>query len=252
MMTIEKVYSLLRNIALIVLFSVACTQYAACQHAFRFSADFSYARDIPVQSNGFAPGLSIGYRYKYRHFIVDLGVGAQYRYRVNKLETLTNIVENELDEVGTPYTGHHIWDKRKDQKQNIGVNIPLRFGGEWNKLYFLVGAKFNVDIWGNSKEKGLYTLLADYERYMDPMTDMPLHGFVLDEPYTNDAVSSRLGWDLRVCGEIGYKLSKIYSVGAFVEAGVVSSTDVKPLLIGARLNILLRGKEKRRCMCLDD
>ena len=264
---------------------------ASAQHFIRFNVDFSYARDFAsagasapnvedlslaeaqdwigsgraeklTGSNGFSPALGLGYRYQYKHLLVDVGIGAEYRHRFNGLSGMEDITAVATDDYGTEYTGHHSWTSRTAVMQHAAIHLPVMIGGEWEKVYFLAGAKMNLDVWGRSQEKGRYTLVADYDRFMDPFENMKEHGIVDKEPYTCSPKSMAIGWDLRVCAEVGYHLSETghttgsrsikpqYYIGAFAEYGVVTKKDYfHPFLAGVRLTILLPLKTTEACKC---
>lgn len=266
--------------------------YVIARNYIRLNADFSYVRDCSrantgapfienvsldetlgwvghgraeslSQSNGFAPGVGIGYRYTHKWLLVDVGLGAEYRYRINRPYDIVEVKADAVDNTNLPYTGYHTWNGRETRMQHIGVSVPVMAGAEWKSLYAMVGFKANVDVWGMATEKGAYTLKGDYERFMDPLVNIPEHGFVQNEPYELSS-SASIGWDVRVCAEIGYclngqsetrisrrKAEIRYYVGAFVEYGFIGAASrYQPLLAGIRLTALLPIPERKHCNCL--
>ena len=217
------------------------------------------------KSNGVGTGIGIGYRYAYKHLLIDVGLGCDYRYRVNQLTDISDIEQPAVDEEGYDYMGLHTWSGRQNTWQNVGLNIPIMIGGEWNSVYFLVGAKLNVNVWGRTQEKGKYSLAADYDRYMDPFSGMSNHGYVTDEPYACAPTACSFSWDVRACAEVGYCLSgpasysrtrsvsPRYYLGAYAEYGIAPNNKIyNSLEVGAKLTILLPIKAKEACMCLSE
>ena len=267
----------------------------AVQHYFCVSADIAYAHEIAhggegiasadamtystarsiigsgmtekgLAGNGFAPAAGVGYRLVYNHFLLDVGLGAEYRQAWLRPTALTQVYEQATDEQGYAYTGHHSWTARRSVMKHVGLNLPVMLGGEWEKFYFLAGVKLNADIWGRSSEQGYYSLEATYDRYMDPFTDMPNHGYVTNEPYTCDQVVLPMAVQLRACVEAGYcvygadsgryrrqKSTKVY-VSVFGEYSVIGTPDTyMPLLIGARVTALIPLPQKTKCTtCVKD
>lgn len=263
-------------------------------HYIRLSADFSYARSLAkggyawdaempmslreaqsiigsgmkeagIAGNGFAPGLGVGYRLTYGYFVFDAGLGVEYRHQYLRPKALTNAYAEGYDEQGILYSGRHIWTHRVCEMRHVGLNLPVMLGCEFSDVVILAGVKLNADVWGQQKEKGLYSLEATYDRYMDPFEKMPNHGFVKDEPYTCAPVPLTTSFDLRACLEVGYcfhggestprrgrgrsNIVKCY-VSAFGEYGVVGSEGAYvPFLIGARLTMLLPLPKGRECTC---
>ena len=267
----------------------------AMHHYIRVSADFSCAREFAnggtaidatdamtystarsiigsgmtekgLAGNGFAPGIGVGYRLVYNHFLFDVGLGSEYRQVWLRPTALTQVFERATDEQGYAYTGHHSWTERRSVMKHVGLNLPVMLGGEWEKFYFLAGVKLNADIWGRSSEQGYYSLEATYDRYMDPFTDMPNHGYVTNEPYTCDQVVLPMAVQLRACVEAGYcvygadsgrhrrqKSTKVY-VSVFGEYSVIGTPDTyMPLLVGVRVTALIPLPQKTKCTtCVKD
>lgn len=282
---------MIQAIAAVMLLSSVCTY--AQKHYIRVNADVAYARDMArggeavgaaepinlsaaraiigsgqmqagVSGNGFAPALGVGYRLSYNHLLFDVGIGAEYRQTHLHPTDLTNVQQSAVDEEGMTYVGHHAWTNRSCKLSHVGVNIPVMIGGEWSNICVLAGVKANVDIWGSNTERGNYSLVADYERYMDPFSNMPNHGFVQNEPYECAPVAQSMAFNLRACAEVGYCVYgaddggryrrsqsplKCY-VSAFGEYSVLATQGTySPLLVGVRATMLVALPEKRQCTC---
>lgn len=272
---------------LLLLVGMSMSVYA--RHYIRLNADFSYARDFAhgsapqietlsdaqawigggqqealSGSNGLAPAIGVGYRYVHNAFMLDLGLGMEYRYRFNRPYEVKNVMAPAVDDLGVAYIGHHAWTGRQTRWQHVGVNIPVMAGGQWNQIYVLAGVKANIDLWGNSYEKGAYTLTGDYDQMMDPINGVAGHGFVKDEPYRMPNQTTALAWDIRACAEIGYCLNARsgrnsykhrhepkYYVGAFAEYAFLGTKETYlPLLAGVRVTALIALPEKPHCNCL--
>ena len=266
----------------------------SARHYLRFNVDFSYARDFasagagaPIveemsladaqamigsgksealrNSNGFAPGIGFGYRFAYKAFLLDLGIGAEYRNTVNNLYPINNVFAADIDDTGEPYMGRHTWSSRRTSLQHAGIHIPLMLGAEIKRFYFLAGIKANMDIWGTSRESGAYSMSAKYDRFMEEWTNVVGHGIVADEPYKTAAQKRAMEWNIRACAEMGYCFyittrhtnSRIaqprYYAGVFAEYSFAGTSDCYlPLLVGARLTVLLPLAEPHGCKCLND
>jgi len=227
------------------------------RHTIRISADFSYARDfdmsdaVLLSSNGFAPSLGMGYRGVFNHFALDLGLGVQYRNVVNHPDSILQIAE-AVDSEGYTYMGTHTWTNRSSRAQKVSLQLPLMLGTDWERWFVLAGVKVNMSLWARNRDDGYYSLVADYERYIDPFNDMAPHGFVTDEYYSSATGGVEWGGDLRVCAEVGCHVWQNLSVSVFGEYGVVLfKGNYHPLEVGARLSYLftLKVKRKERCMC---
>ena len=290
----NSTYTNMRMSALVVILLVFFCVPSIARNAIRFSMDFSYARDVsrtgvrvsdihPITpseamewigsgrnealsgSNGFSPAFGFGYRYMNRLFVMDLGLGAEYRYCVNRTYGIMDASEGDVDTQQTNYIGHHYWTDRAVHTQHMGLTLPVMAGFEMKNICFMVGVKGGVDIWNISREKGSYSLQAEYERYMDWLINIPGHGIVEKDPYSMPAVNNAaMSWNVRACAEISYcfadskggnrnsqKMNPRYYVGAFAEYSFAGTKGAYlPLLVGVRLTALLQLPEPRQCKCL--
>ena len=266
---------------------------AAARNYIRFNADFSYARDLsrsgvgpsyiaeitPAQalewvgsgrteslkgSNGFAPAIGVGYRYMHHLFLLDLGLGLEYRYCINRPYDISDAQEAGIDSQQYPYIGHYYWTDRAIHCQHMGVTLPVMAGAEIKHIYFMAGVKAGIDIWSSSKEKGAYSMQAEYERYMNVLINIPGHGIVEKDPYSMAPMkAASMAWNIRACAEIGYrfgdaegqkfntqKMEPRYYIGAFAEYGFIGTGGAYlPLLTGVRLTALLSLPEPHECKC---
>lgn len=230
----------------------------AQDHYLRLSPTIGYAMDMAADKSwGVAAEVGAGYRLQYKHFIFDVGVGGQY---LNLHNQLPNIEEQKpaVDIQNVPYTGLSFWSERNDVAHRILVNMPVMVGGQWNKIYFLVGANMNLHVWGRADEEGLYTYQGQYERYIQPLSSLPQYGFVTDEFYRKNQQVIDFNYDIRVAAEVAYCVNAEKDVafnklacyvGLFVEYSVLHLSDFTPLVAGAKLTLLWRMKERKHCMC---
>lgn len=262
------------------------------QHFIRLSGAFSYARDIAraqtgpgfevpaspqdartwvgagrneslTRSNGISPALGIGYRYKYRHLILDLGLNAEYRYTMNGLYDIIDVQANETDEsTRLQLVGHYTWRDRSTRMQNAGIGIPVMIGAEWSKFYMMAGAKFNMDVWNSVRENGLYSYRAEFDRFANILVNIPEHGVVENEPYVSGHSQTGFSWDVRACAELGFRLNPDegystsskkaarYYLGIFGEYAFLAATGhYSPVTAGVRFTVLLPLSTKKQCIC---
>lgn len=263
------------------------------QHFIRVSGAFSYARDfsrgntgpyydVPAtpdaargwvgqgrsesvtRSIGMSPQLGVGYRYKYKSLIVDAGISAEYRSTTNGLHPIIDLQAAEQDTTtGLSLTAHYTWNERVGKSKYIGIGLPVMIGGEWNRFYIMGGAKINLDVWSNVYETGLYSYRAKFDRYPDMVIDIPGHGIVENKPYRSEAHLSGVLWDVRACGELGFRLNKDqeydilpsreparFYLALFAEYAFMARAEhYSPLLVGLRFTALLPIPEPKPCMC---
>lgn len=151
------------------------------QHYISTSLQAGYANlfdDTEVTHfNGFAGAqLSVGYLWQHNHLLLNAELGASYKLHNADIADY-NIQKNMLDTEGMPFKYVGDVTGRKDNYQTVALRIPMLAGGEWDKFYFLAGFVPEFNLWGVSNANATLTTTGDYQRFYNPLTDMPNHGF---------------------------------------------------------------------------
>ncbi|GHV44065.1 hypothetical protein FACS1894180_4880 [Bacteroidia bacterium] len=130
--------------------------------------------------HGFGAGLGLGYELHYRKFIATIGLEGNYW-------SMSTVVDNfqlrtaMIDTEGDPYEAVFDLRNNTDRYQMAYVNIPLMFGWHFAKQwYFLVGAKYGLNLWGQSNTGDKQTTVTSsgvYEKFIDPFENMQNHEF---------------------------------------------------------------------------
>lgn len=236
----------------------------------RLSFDAGYAaqpqlesKPSPVlSSNGALGAFSVGYRLKKQAFLFDLGLGVGYTYYADGLVDSVYVMP-QVDMEGESFIGHNLCTKRLNNTHSLSLQLPIMFGAQWDMIYFLAGVKLYAHIPMDAFESGAYSLLGEYDRFIDVFENMPTDGFVANEPYENALVIDNYV-DIQFCAELGcwfsltggeYRGTSNLSVdaclSAFVEYGVDIPMQHSPLAAGLRLAVLFELKKSSVCMCLE-
>lgn len=167
--------------------------------------------DVVKPGPGVAPALGVGYHFYADHFIMDVGVQGEFGYRTNKIGD-SDLQLPMIDTEGDRFTMHARVADCKDVCQSVGLNIPLLFGCEYGRFYFMAGPMLGLNLWGNTFSRSAVTTSAVYDQFISEFVDMPNHQLYAGEPIKSD--SYKLLWNLNVAGhvEIGARLGEYYSV----------------------------------------
>lgn len=226
----------------------------------RISADLAYQRDMETDGNGIGLGGGIGYRYQKSRFLFDVGLNIHYVYGRDKYSTRIDSVPGMFDEEGHEYTGLHVYSNRKQVTRRLSMQLPLLVGLDFKKVYFLVGPKVNIGVWGNAREKGTYGYWGDDGLLINPFS-MDGHGFIGGQPYETTPKSFGLTFDVRAYFEVGVKVmeKKIKNHPTFVkskgylsffgEYAVFHTSAYVPLEMGVKFTVLLESKFEGPCHC---
>ncbi|MCL2597077.1 MAG: hypothetical protein FWD66_05340 [Paludibacter sp.] len=139
---------------------------------------------------GFGLGLGIGYEFHYKKFIATFGLEGNY-WNMNTVVDNFQLQTRMIDTEGWEYTGIFDLKNNTDRYQMAYMNIPLMFGFHLpKKWYFLVGAKYGLNIWGQSTtgdKKTTVTSSGRYDQFIDDFKNMENHEFwKYNRIYTTD------------------------------------------------------------------
>ena len=190
-------------------------------------------------SLGFAGGigglyeLQAGPNYSQTRFLFDVGVGAwggmtSFMQGSDARVELSNQYDLQNQKFDYIYELHG----RKDSYNNIGVQVPLMVGMQYNRFYFLVGAKLNASFWTKTKSTATLNTYGRYAEFGE-MRNMPEYQFFENEKLSG-GVKTSFNLDVDLSFEIGGRIGIVtdavgfdvpqrkieYRLAAFVDYGL--------------------------------
>lgn len=163
---------------------------------------------------GMAATIGVGYRLFRNNFLFSVSAEGYYMLNAHSMSDVRLTVDM-IDTEGMSFRMTADASDGSDLCHSVSVNLPLLFGGEFHRFYFLVGPKLSYNIWGQATTKGTLTTKGEYERYIGVFEDMPNHYFETKKPITSG--TQPLTWDLDVMAhlEIGARLGNaVFLTGA--------------------------------------
>lgn len=160
---------------------------------------------------GVGPGAELGFVYElqHKHFLFQTGVGAEFGYAIFNSDSASAVGLPAIDMNDDYFLYTYEFGKRRDNYMDLSVELPVLFGGQWNRFYFLAGAKVKFHAMTRAHVKGNLTTFGDYSPVFGDFRDMPEYEFVTDNELTRD-VNSSLNLDVAASAEIGMRLGEIY------------------------------------------
>lgn len=151
---------------------------------------------------GYGIGLGLNYELRYKRFLFNTGLDFDFLNSTTRLNDFS-VVRPMLE----PYTtmDYQYNFQRYRDIQNMGnLSVPILFGGEFGKVFFLAGAKFSYPVFGNYRDKANLTIVANDVEFIDPMEDMPNHHLTDYQPANkgklaynfNTSLVAEVGMDL--------------------------------------------------------
>ncbi len=161
---------------------------------------------------GVEPSLGVGYQYIRNGFMVQIGLEGSFSYLNNSLDNMDFRIKMK-DTEGDPFVMHASVADCKDVVRTADVRIPILVGYEYNRFYFLAGAKVGVSLWGTTQTKSQLSTKGEYDRFIDWFENVPNHDFANNQTIKSSAYKLKFkapSVDLHI--EVGGRLDKIFPI----------------------------------------
>ncbi len=186
-------------------------------------------------SAGMAAMIGFDYRLFHNNFIFSAGVEGMYELNANQLDDHDEAIRM-MDTEGDIFNMHVHVDKSRDLAHMANVNIPILFGGEWGRFYFMVGPKVAINLYGMTASSAQITTYGEYDKYYDDFYDMINHQFVSNQYMSSAALPLKWNFNIVAHAEIGGRIGHMFKhqqfrinpdkvrmyLGAFVDFGLLN------------------------------
>ena len=194
-------------------------------------------------------GLDITYNLEYGHFLFETGL--DFRFLNSTSAYGFQAKRNDLTYPGTTYS--YWFDNVREMRNMLEFGIPVMLGAQFNKFYFLVGAKVHYGLPVSYSQKGKYDIVVNDPALLEPygMGIHELNGqtkqkMVFKQP--DVSVAAEIGIDLddwlQAQPDPKVKKAKVkpgqrlpfgrehihYRVGLFAEYGVLNTNNTPAAL----------------------
>jgi hypothetical protein len=210
-------------IAYILLISIGVNAQARISsettHGFFMSGDLGYSallhniQGYPA-SAGLNTNIGMGYRLFHDNFLFSTGLEAAYQFNANQLDNM-DLKMPMRDTEGQLFQMHVLVNESQDFTHMVNLNLPILFGGEWGKVYFLVGPKIAINVYGAASSSAVYTTYGEYDEYYDDFYDMPNHQFESNRKMSSGTLP--MDWNMNIMAhlEIGSRVGHYYKYKIF-------------------------------------
>lgn len=169
---------------------------------------------------GTAINIGVGYRLFHNNFLFSVGAEGYYMLNAYSMSDV-NLTTDMIDTEGMPFRMIANVTDGRDLCHFFSVNIPILFGMEYRRFYFLAGPKiaYNIRSMGQANAEGILTTKGDYERYIGEFENMPNHFFSTEKIQSS---APEVSWneqnlDILAHIEIGGRLGEVsFQTGADV------------------------------------
>jgi len=155
--------------------------------------------------SGVAANIGVGYRLFHNSFLFTAGVEGYYMLNAHSM-TDVQVQQHEMDNEGDAYLLTVDASNGQDICNSASLNIPILFGGEFKRFYFLAGPKISYNIWGQAKATASLAETGVYEEFIGVIANIP-------DRFDNMVLTTiqPVRWNLDVMAhlEVGYRLGDV-------------------------------------------
>ena len=112
---------------------------------------------------GGGAGLDVTYNLEYGHFLFETGLDFRFLNSTSKYGFSAMQVEKQTNAVYS-----YLFDNLTETRNLLQVGLPLMFGAQFNRYYFLLGAKVHYSLMCPYSQKGRYDIVVDDPLYLEP------------------------------------------------------------------------------------
>ena len=175
----------------------------------RLSGQFDYT----MQGGG---GMLAGVAWEHHHkrFVYSVGPEIRLLTNVSKIGLSVDVPRDDY-----PTMVQHYRFSRLRETETIGqVMVPLLFGAQFERYYFLAGAKVGFSFAGGSRQRGGLTTNVSELQAIEEWSELQVHSLVSTEDmyehplYVGDGKSAHSwGLDVALSAEFGVNLNALFS-----------------------------------------
>jgi len=144
-------------------------------------------------------GLDITYNLEYNHFLFETGLDFRF---LNSTSAYGFQATRQDLTYGATY--NYLFDNMRETRNMLEIGIPVMFGAQFSRYYFLVGAKVHYGLPMGYSHKGQYDIVVNDPNLLEPY-GMGIQD--LSETTTNQKMAFKQP-DVSIAAEIGIDLDE--------------------------------------------
>lgn len=190
--------------------------------------------------------LGVGYELHHNRFLFSVGPELRFFSSRNNIAYTADVIRDDYATI----TQHYLFDDYSETQAVGQVMVPIMFGGNFERYYFLAGAKVGYTFMGNYTQHGGLTTYVTEHLAIDDWMEQTAHNWktadIDEHPLYAGGNKGKNKWglDITLSAEFGVNLNEFFSdewnkrneesahpwrmrVGAFIDYGmpILSSSD---------------------------
>ncbi|MBQ9297057.1 MAG: OmpA family protein [Paludibacteraceae bacterium] len=127
------------------------------------SGTLNQSNALQQLKGGPGAGLDVTYNLEYGHFLFETGLDFRY---LNSTSAYGFQATRQDMTYGATYS--YLFDNLRETRNLMQIGIPIMFGAQFSRYYFLLGAKVGYSLWGNYSQKGKYDITVNDPALLEP------------------------------------------------------------------------------------
>lgn len=163
-------------------------------------------RSVAKPLSGWGVNGSLFYEVDYRHFLFHTGLGVEFLSGRNQLP-IGDYTATVQEYPSMAY--HYSFLQFTEHTRYAVAHVPIMVGGQWDKMYFLVGAKLGFyPFGGTTKMQSQVQTWATDDDIIDPLYNLPTHDMRTFQIYGTEQSVKYPMFNAMLSAEIGLNLDK--------------------------------------------
>lgn len=108
-------------------------------------------------------GLNVTYNLEYNHFLFETGLDFRF---LNSTSAYGFQAARQDQTYGATYS--YWFDNLAETRNMMQIGLPVMFGAQFSRYYFLVGAKVGYSLWSNYSQRGKYDIVVNDPALLEP------------------------------------------------------------------------------------
>lgn len=154
---------------------------------------------------GVTAGISLFYELQYNRFLFQTGFDFDFLNSTTRITDFT--INRPLEYPSYPMLYNYGFIDWRETR-NIGmVYLPVMFGGQFERIFFLAGAKVGVPLAAGYTSKGTLEITATDDQFIDEIQNAYTHYIVSEKHKDNGSLALKLP-SLALAAEVGVDLDE--------------------------------------------
>ena len=132
-------------------------------NAYMGAGTLNQSNALQQLKGGPGAGLNVTYNLEYGHFLFEIGLDFRFLNSTSAYGLTATRFDHQYNA-----TYDYLFDNLRETRNMLGIGIPVMFGAQFSRYFFLVGAKLHYDLPMGYSHKGQYDIVVNDPALLEP------------------------------------------------------------------------------------